>query len=183
MRNAYENSTSADYCFVAAVLESSLPKKVTPVLRSSRLALASHKRVLISIFACLFVFLFLPFQALAAQVYTEDMTWQEIASAVKGGATTIIIPTGGTEQNGPHMVTGKHNYILKHTSGKIAEKLGNALAAPVLAYVPEGNISPPEGHMRFPGTISLREETFEAVLEDAARSFKQHGFRLICFVG
>ena len=99
------------------------------------------------------------------------------------GTDTIIIPSGGTEQNGPHIAIGKHNWIVRYTSGEIARKLGNALAAPVIAYVPEGRISPPEGHMRFPGTISLRDEGFALILEDAARSFKQHGFKHICFIG
>lgn len=117
------------------------------------------------------------------QVQMEDMTWPEIQLRMKDGATVVIIPTGGTEQNGPHIVTGKHNYIVRFTAGQIARKLGNALVAPVLAYVPEGRISPPEGHMRFPGTVSVSESAFGAVLEDAARSYKQHGFRLICFIG
>jgi len=117
------------------------------------------------------------------EVYIEDMTWPEIRDRMRQGSTTVIVPTGGTEQNGPHLITGKHNYVVYATSGEIARRLGNALVAPVLAYVPEGRISPPEGHMRFPGTISLGQSTFAAVLEDTARSFKQEGFKLICFVG
>ena len=115
--------------------------------------------------------------------YLEDLTWPEVRDRMQHGTNTIIIPTGGTEQNGPHIAIGKHNWIVKTTSGEIAKQLGNALAAPVLAYVPEGRISPPEGHMMFPGTISVREENFALVLEDAARSFKQHGFKHICFIG
>lgn len=115
--------------------------------------------------------------------YLEDLTWTEVRERMQHGTNTIIIPTGGTEQNGPHVVIGKHNRIVRYTSGEIARQLGNALAAPVLAYVPEGPISPPSGHMLFPGTISVREEGFALILEDAARSFKQHGFRHICFIG
>lgn len=119
----------------------------------------------------------------ASNVMLEDMTWQEIREAIKAGKTTVIIPTGGTEQNGPHIVLGKHNFILHNTAPAIAEKLGDALVAPIMAYVPEGNINPPEGHMKFTGTLSLRQETFASVLEDTARSLKQHGFKTICFVG
>jgi creatinine amidohydrolase/Fe(II)-dependent formamide hydrolase-like protein len=50
---------------------------------------------------------------------------------------------------------------------RIARALGHTLVAPVIAYVPEGRISPPSGHMRFPGTISVPGETFERVLESA----------------
>ena len=127
---------------------------------------------------------FLPNAALASDsFYLEDLTWVEVRERMQHGTDTIIIPTGGTEQNGPHIVIGKHNYIVKYTSGEIAKQLGNALAAPVLAYVPEGPIAPPSGHMMFPGTISARDESFAMILEDAARSFKQHGFKHICFIG
>lgn len=116
-------------------------------------------------------------------VYLEDMTWQEVGNAIREGTTTVLVPTGGTEQNGPHVVLGKHNYIVKYTAGKIAESLGKTMVAPVLSYVPEGSITPPDGHMRFPGTLSIAESEFEAILESAARSLKQHGFKLIAFIG
>lgn len=111
------------------------------------------------------------------------MTWMEIADALKQGKTTIIIPTGGVEQTGPHLVTGKHNFILQYTAKHIAEGLKDALVGPTLPVVPEGNITPPEGHMAFAGTVSLSRNTFAALLEDVARSFKQHGFKTICFIG
>ena len=119
----------------------------------------------------------------AATVQLVEMTAPEVAAALKAGRTTVIIPTGGTEQNGPHLPLGKHNMIVAATAARIAETLGDALVAPVIAYVPEGRITPPEGHMRFAGTISVREETFAALLTDAADSFRQHGFRLIVLLG
>ncbi len=119
----------------------------------------------------------------ASSVYMEELTSPEIQERINSGSVIAIIPTGGSEQNGPHMVVGKHNTIVHYTSGEIARQLGNALVAPVIAYVPEGNINPPQGHMQFAGTISVREETYEALLEDAAMSLAQHGFKLICFLG
>ncbi|MDD5265868.1 MAG: creatininase family protein [Methylococcales bacterium] len=115
--------------------------------------------------------------------YLEDMTWQEVRDAIRNGSTTVLVPTGGTEQNGPHVILGKHNYIVKYTAGKIAETLGKTLVAPVISYVPEGTIAPADGHMRFAGTLSIPEAEFEAVLESAARSLKQHGFKTIAFIG
>ena len=111
-----------------------------------------------------------------SSVFLEELTWTEARDAVRGGKTTIIVPTGGTEQNGPHMVLGKHNIIVKFTAGEIAKRLGNAVVAPVIAYVPEGSFDPPVSHMRFSGTISLPQEHFEKVLEFTARSFRAHGF-------
>ena len=46
-------------------------------------------------------------------VYLEELTWTEVRDALAAGTTTVIIPTGGTEQNGPHMVLGKHNYLVR----------------------------------------------------------------------
>jgi len=116
-------------------------------------------------------------------VYIEEMTSPELRQRIADGATTILVPIGGTEQNGPHMVLGKHNMRAHVLAGLIARKLGNAVVAPVMAYVPEGSIQPPAAHMRFTGTISISESAFEAVLEGAARSFRQHGFRDVVFLG
>jgi creatinine amidohydrolase len=116
-------------------------------------------------------------------VFLEELTWTELRDLVASGKTTILVPIGGTEQNGPHMALGKHNRRVQVLSEKIARALGNALVAPVIAYVPEGQVSPRTEHMRFPGTITVPEDTFEKVLEYAARSFKLAGFRDVVFLG
>ena len=119
----------------------------------------------------------------AQPLYLELMTSPEVRDAVKAGTTTVIIPIGGTEQNGPHMTLGKHNVRVHALAGRIATELKNTLVAPVLAYVPEGSISPPAAHMKFAGTISISDETFRGLLDSAARSFAQHGFTDIVFIG
>jgi creatinine amidohydrolase/Fe(II)-dependent formamide hydrolase-like protein len=116
-------------------------------------------------------------------VLLEELTWTELRDLIGAKSTTIIVPVGGTEQNGPHMTLGKHNARVKVLSEKIARALGNTLVAPVIAYVPEGRLSPATGHMRFPGTVTIPDETFQKVLEYAARSFKLHGFRDVVFLG
>jgi creatinine amidohydrolase len=121
--------------------------------------------------------------AAPVSVFIEDLTWTELRDLIATGKTTVIIPIGGTEQNGPLMAIGKHNVRVKLLAGKIAAALGNALVAPVLSYVPEGRLDPPTGHMRFPGTITIPDDAFEKVIEYAARSLKQHGFRDIVFLG
>lgn len=131
--------------------------------------------------ACALVFL--GSQSHAASPFLEELTWTEVRDEIRAGKTTIIVPIGGTEQNGAHMALGKHNARVKRLSERIAATLGNAIVAPVIAYVPEGRIDPPTGHMRFPGTITVPDEAFEKVLESAARSFRHHGFRDIVFLG
>jgi creatinine amidohydrolase/Fe(II)-dependent formamide hydrolase-like protein len=119
--------------------------------------------------------------ALAApspSVQLEDLTWTELRDAVKAGATTVIIPTGGTEQNGPHMALGKHNVRVRVLSTRIAQALGDTLVAPVVAYTPEES-----GHQRFAGTISVPAATFRSLIEAAARSLRQAGFTSIVLLG
>jgi len=116
-------------------------------------------------------------------VLLEELTWTELRDLTASRSVIIIVPVGGTEQNGPHMTLGKHNARVKVLSEKIARTLGTALVAPVIAYVPEGRLSPASGHMRFPGTITVPDETFQKVLEYAARSFKVHGVKDIVFLG
>jgi len=116
-------------------------------------------------------------------VFLEELTWTELRDDIRAGATTVIVPVGGTEQSGPHMALGKHNARVKALAARVAESMGNVLVAPVIAYVPEGSIEPPAAHMRFAGTISIPEAAFETTLEYAARSFRRHGFRDIVLIG
>lgn len=116
-------------------------------------------------------------------VFMEEMTWMEIRDAMKAGKDTVIVASGGLEQNGPYLVTAKHNVALRAVTDRLARKLGNTLVSSIIQFVPEGNIDPPTGHMKYPGTISLTAATFEALLTDVASSLKANGFRSIVFIG
>jgi creatinine amidohydrolase len=115
-------------------------------------------------------------------VFLEDLTWDEIRDLREDGFTSVIVATAGTEQNGPHMVMGKHRYILEYTTQEIARALGNTLVAPIITYVPEGNWDPPSGHMRMPGTITLPPERFTTLLLHTGRSLAAGGFTEILFL-
>jgi creatinine amidohydrolase len=116
-------------------------------------------------------------------VFTEDLTWMEIRDALREGKDTVIVATGGVEQNGPYLATGKHNLILRGTTEAIARKLKTALVAPIIPFVPEGDIDPPSGHMHYPGSISVTEETFQRLLTDICRSMRANGFKHIVLIG
>jgi creatinine amidohydrolase/Fe(II)-dependent formamide hydrolase-like protein len=117
-------------------------------------------------------------------LWSEELTWMEVRDAVRAGKTTVIIGTGGVEQNGPYLAGGKHNFVLATVLPEIAKAIGNTLIAPIVKFVPEGAIEPqPRGHMSYPGTISLEPATFEALLTDICRSYKAHGFKDIILVG
>jgi creatinine amidohydrolase len=112
-------------------------------------------------------------------VFMEDMTWMEVRDAMKAGKKTVLIPSGGVEQCGPYLVMGKHNYVCKVTMDAIARKLGDALVAPIIPFVPEGDIDPPTSHMRYAGTMSLTEDTYQALVREICLCCKTHGFENI----
>jgi creatinine amidohydrolase len=116
-------------------------------------------------------------------VWMEDMTWMDVRDAMKAGKKTVIISTGGIEPNGPWLALGKHNFVLRANCDAIARKLGDALCAPIVPFVPEGSIEPKSSHMLTVGTISLEEATFEALLTDIVRSYKMHGFETVILIG
>jgi len=109
-------------------------------------------------------------------VWVDEMTWMDVRDAIAAGKKTIIIPAGGMDPNGPWIALGKHNFIVRTMCAAVAQKLGNALCAPVIAFVPEGDLDAKTGHMNTPGTIGVREDTYEAVVTDIARSMKAAGF-------
>jgi creatinine amidohydrolase len=117
-------------------------------------------------------------------VWLEEMTWMDVRDAMAAGTRTIIIPTGGMEPNGPFLAIGKHNYVLQGNCEAIARRLGNALCAPILKFVPEGPVDgAATGHMNTPGTMSLSEETYRTVLTELVRNLKAGGFENILLIG
>ncbi len=113
----------------------------------------------------------------------EDLTWMEVRDAMRGGKHTVVIATGGIEQNGPYIAANKHNVVLRGTADAIARKLGDALVAPIVGFVPEGDIAPPSLHMKYPSTVSVREETYRALLRDMCECYRTHGFKHIVLIG
>jgi creatinine amidohydrolase/Fe(II)-dependent formamide hydrolase-like protein len=111
-------------------------------------------------------------------VWIEDLTMMEVRDLIKAGKTTALILTGGIEENGPYLTTGKHNNVLRVMGPSIAKALGNALIAPIVTLEP-GN---PE-RVRTPGTVFLSPETYRAVLADMATSLKTQGFKHIILLG
>jgi len=112
-------------------------------------------------------------------VWIEDLTMMEVRDLIKAGKTTALVLTGGIEENGPYLTTGKHNNVLKATGESIARSLGNALVAPIVTLEP-GN--PTRANLS-PGTIVLSQATYQAVLTDMANSLRSQGFKDVVMVG
>ena len=116
-------------------------------------------------------------------VYIEDLTWPEVQQAIQSGKTSAIIYAGSTEQNGPHMAIGKHNFIARWVAGAIAIKLRDALVYPTLPFAPTGDAVKRTAHMRFPGSVSLTPQTYRSVVHDVALSAIDAGFRDVFIMG
>ena len=67
--------------------------------------------LLIATFAAALAFVAAPASAQTRSVWIDDLTWVEVRDAITAGKTTAIIFVGSSEQNGPHMAVGKHNFI------------------------------------------------------------------------
>jgi creatinine amidohydrolase/Fe(II)-dependent formamide hydrolase-like protein/sterol desaturase/sphingolipid hydroxylase (fatty acid hydroxylase superfamily) len=118
-----------------------------------------------------------------SSVWLEDLTWPELSQRIKAGDTTVLVPIGGTEQNGPAMAFGKHNAIVHYAAEQIARRAGHALIAPVLPFAPEGDFIKRDGNLAWPGTMNLRESTLTAMLEDEVTSLALAGFTTIALLG
>jgi creatinine amidohydrolase len=105
------------------------------------------------------------------------MTWPEVKQAIEHGKTTALIYNGGTEQRGPQNVNGGHTLMGHATVIAIAQKLGNAIAAPVMPF------SPNNANAELPGTIGLTPPLFAALNEQVAEQMIKNGFKNVVLMG
>jgi len=134
-------------------------------------------------FALLAVFTLAASVALAQSVYIEDLTWTEVRDAVAAGKDTAIIYTGSTEQNGPQLALGKHNFIAHFVAGRIAVELGDALVFPTIPFAPTGDVVLKSNHMRFPGSVSVSSDVFLGIATQVALSAIIGGFKQVYLMG
>jgi len=81
------------------------------------------------------------------------------------------------------MVLGKHNFIGRYVAGAVAAKLGTALVYPIIPFAPTGTLEPKSGHMRFPGSVTLSDTAYGAVVRGVAESAITAGFTRIFLLG
>lgn len=112
-------------------------------------------------------------------VFMEDMTWLDIKKAMDSGKTTVIVPAGGLEATGPFVTLNKHQNMLRGSTNLIARKLGNALVAPVIQYVP-----PDEGNRgQFLGDFNISLAAYKQTLIDICTDLRDFGFKQIILIG
>lgn len=113
-----------------------------------------------------------------ATVEFEMMTWPELKHAIREeGKTTVLVYNGGTEQRGPQAVAGGHTLMGRATVKAIAEKLGNAIAAPVMPF------SVNDANPNLPGTIGLTPTLFADLNEQVSEQLIKNGFRNVVLMG
>lgn len=104
------------------------------------------------------------------EIFIERMSWRDIKDAMAAGARRVLLMVGAMEQHGPHMPIGTDTFLGYAQAERIARGLGNTLVAPVIT------IGYSIGHMPFPGTVTLSEETLGRVIVECAESLAHHGF-------
>jgi creatinine amidohydrolase/Fe(II)-dependent formamide hydrolase-like protein len=112
-----------------------------------------------------------------SKVDFEMMTWPEVKAALAQGKTTALVYNGGTEQRGPQNVNGGHTLMGHATVVAIAEKLGNAIAAPVMPF------SVNNASATLPGTIGLTGPLFASLNEQVTEQLIKTGFKNVVLMG
>jgi creatinine amidohydrolase len=140
-------------------------------------------QLLIATFAVALACAAAPVSAQTRSVWIDDLTWVEVRDAITAGRTTAIIFVGSSEQNGPHMAIGKHNFIARYCAEQIAGKLGDALVYPVIPFAITGDAAAKSAHMRFPGTVTLPPDVFSGLVRAVAQSALAAGFKLVALMG
>ena len=106
----------------------------------------------------------------------EEMTWPEVGQALEAGFTSVVVAVGAVEQHGPHLPLLVDAARGDRLGLEVARRLGNSLVAPTI------RVGCSEHHMGFPGTLSLRRQTLEALCMDYTVSLARHGFTRVRFV-
>ena len=106
--------------------------------------------------------------------FLGEMTNPEVEAFLKDH-DTVIVPTGSTEQHGPHGPLLTDVLVPTEVARRVAPRIG-ALVAPSINY----GLSYP--HVGFAGVVHIRIQTFMTLIEDLCASLSSIGFRRIIFL-
>ena len=109
-----------------------------------------------------------------ATPFLGEMTNAEVEAFLRDH-DTVIVPTGSTEQHGPHGPLLTDVLIPQEVARRVAPQAG-AVVAPAINYA----LSYP--HVGFPGLVHIRIPTFMALVEDLCVALATVGFRRIVFL-
>ena len=106
-------------------------------------------------------------------VFMEELSWQDIKTAMEQGVDTVLICAASHEQHGPHLAESTDYIIGKALCEAVAKRMGNVLVAPLIR--PGLSVH----HMNHPGSLTLRPEVFRGLVEDYVSCYVRHGFKNI----
>jgi creatinine amidohydrolase len=115
---------------------------------------------------------------MSSEFLLSKMSWPEVKEAL-AQTDIVLLPVGSIEQHATHLPVDNDIFTSFEISKRVAAKLAGEfrlLVAPPLPY----GLSP--HHMGFPGTITLRIETFIQAVKDVCTSLASHGFKKIVIV-
>jgi creatinine amidohydrolase len=101
-----------------------------------------------------------------AAVELDKLTWPEVEAELRGGRETVVVAFGATEQHGHHMPLATDALLGDQLAQRLAERL-DAFVAPTV------RVGCSSHHLAFPGTLSIAEETFHAIVADLVSSLVQ----------
>jgi creatinine amidohydrolase len=104
------------------------------------------------------------------------MTWKEI-DAILPHVRVAVIPTGSTEQHGPHLPLQSDTVLCLYICRKASE-----IVYPIAMVTPPISVGISTHHLKFAGTLTLRPETFINIMYDFAWSMKRHGINKIAII-
>lgn len=103
-------------------------------------------------------------------VELDKLTWPEVAAGIEAGRDTVVVAFGATEQHGHHLPLATDALLGDELARRVADEL-DAFVAPTV------RVGCSSHHLAFAGTLSLREETFAAIVADLVSSLAASGFR------
>lgn len=108
-------------------------------------------------------------------VLLEELAHPAVKALVDGGMDMAIMPIGAVEQHSLHLPLNVDHFL----ANEVAKGVSALTGVPLLPAMPYGHSS---NHVTFPGTFSLRPETFQQVIEELGFWTYACGFRKMLFV-
>ena len=111
-------------------------------------------------------------------VLLAEMTWEEAKDLAETGAAAVV-PTGSTEQHGPHMPLKTDHYLVYEVAVRaalLASSKVEVLVAPVIPYGCSGV------HMEFSGTMTVSQTVYIQMVKELGQSLVNGGFKRVLFL-
>jgi creatinine amidohydrolase len=111
------------------------------------------------------------------RILFHELTREELNA--RATESIVLLPTGATEQHGPHLPTGTDTYAVEHIVQSAAARIADQAPVLVAPTLPFG-CSP--HHLAFGGTMSLSSQTYYAVIRDLVESLITDGFSRVLVI-